>query len=417
MNTENDFLLKQKNKIWTVHPGIHVIGAIGNALSIETDLGIIQVDTGMTRKMAREVLDNLRTVSNAPVHTIIYSHGHNGYNHGAIAFIEAAEERNEPRPKIVAHERLPFRYRRYEETGELQQYLNAMQFRMPLDTAYRPSRYTYPDITFKETLRMNMGNRIVEVIWAPSETDDSIAIWLPEERVLYTGPAVIYSCINVGTPLRTQRDDVRWADTLDKLIALRPEVLIPSYGKPIKGEEEIQKMLNNMADGLRYLRKEVVDRMNQGMTDVEILHDITYPPEYFEHPWSQPIYGCPDMIVRDIYRSENGWWDRNPTNLHPADPGQSATAVADAIADKKRVLQKTIELKDSGEIQTALHVIDTLALAPGTAGEIGEAKKLKSELLHLRSKDVPSVVSTNLYLSAADRLDRETTDKKGDNSG
>jgi len=221
----------------------------------------------------------------------------------------------------------------------------------------------------------------------------------------------------VGTPLRTQRDDVRWADTLDKLIALRPEVLIPSYGKPIKGEEEIQKMLNNMADGLRYLRKEVVDRMNQGMTDVEILHDITYPPEYFEHPWSQPIYGCPDMIVRDIYRSENGWWDRNPTNLHPADPGQSATAVADAIADKKRVLQKTIELKDSGEIQTALHVIDTLALAPGTAGEIGEAKKLKSELLHLRSKDVPSVVSTNLYLSAADRLDRETTDKKGDNSG
>ena len=245
------------------------------------------------------------------------------------------------------------------------------------------------------------------MIWAPSETDDSIAVWLPEEKVLYGGPAVISSCINIGTPLRTQRDDKRWVNTLEKYAALQPEVLIPGFGKVVKGKDEIQIMLNNMAEGLRYLRREVTKRMNQHMTDVEILHDIEYPAEYFDQPWSAPLYGCPDMIVRDIYRSENGWWDRNPTNLHPAHPKEAASAVLAAISDRKSILDKAKGLMEAGDVQLALHVIDILALAPDDDDDVKEAKKLKSELLHLRSKDVPSIVSTNLYLSHADALDKE----------
>jgi alkyl sulfatase BDS1-like metallo-beta-lactamase superfamily hydrolase len=263
----------------------------------------------------------------------------------------------------------------------------------------------FPDVTFSEILRLNMGNRNVEILWAPSETDDSIAVWLPEEGVLYGGPAVIMSCINIGTPLRTQRYAVRWAETLEKFIALRPKILIPSFGETVSDPDEIQRMLGLMAESLRYLQREVIKRMNQGMTDVEIIHDITYPPELFQQPWTGPVYGCPDYIVRDIYRSENGWWDRNPTSLHPAHPDRAAEAVLEAIKDRKFVLEKARALKDAGEIQLALHVIDLLALAPGDDSEVNAARKLKSELLHLRSNDVPSFVSTFLYLSAADRLD------------
>lgn len=408
-NQESGFTLARKQKIQTVHSGIYVIGAIGNTVAIETDLGFIQIDTGADEKMAKNVLAQLRTISDIPVHTIIYSHGHNGYNFGVKAFIKEAEKRGEPRPQIIAHERLPVRYRRYQETSDLQNYLSNIQFRYPLERKMQ-SVYIFPDITFSDILRLNMGNRIVEILWAPSETDDSIAVWLPKERVLYSGPAVIMSCPNIGTPLRTLRDSTRWAETLDKMIALRPEVLIPSYGSTIKGTEEVQKILGNMAEVLRYLRREVVRRMNQGMTDVEILHDINYPPELFDQPWTRPTYGCPDMIVRDIYRSENGWWDRNPTNLHPERPDLVARAIFEAIGDRKQVLEKTKQLMDSGEVQLALHVIDLLALANGEESEIWEAKKLKSKLLHLNSKEVPSIVSTNLYLSHADLLDKMIQD-------
>ena len=76
--------------------------------------------------------------------------------------------------------------------------------------------------------------------------------------------------------------------------------------------------LTMTAEALRWLRVEVVERMNRGMSEAEILADMSYPPELFDHPWMAPTYGCADYIVRDLYREENGWWDRNPTTLHPA---------------------------------------------------------------------------------------------------
>jgi hypothetical protein len=54
----------------------------------------------------------------------------------------------------------------------------------------------------------------------------------------------------------------------------------------------------------------------------------------------------------------------------------------------------------------ALYVVDLLALAQGDEKEVVEARKLKVELLRLRSKDVPSIVSTNLYLSGAEHLEK-----------
>jgi len=405
LNEEGGFILHVQKEMEIVLPGVYVLGALGNAVAIETEKGFIQVDTGMNRNMALSLLQKLREIRDAPVHTIIYSHGHNGYNQGAATFLLEAQERGEPRPLVLAHERVPVRYHRYQETAALQSFLNSIQFRLPAGANPVRPEYVFPDVTFKEILRLDGSDRPVEVHWAPSETDDSLAVWLPRERVLYTGPAVIWACLNPGTPLRTQRDAVRWAQTLDRFMALRPEILIPSYGPTLRGAGEIQKALGNMADGLRYLRCEVVERMNRGMTDVEIIHDITYPPEYFNQPWSAPIYGCPEYIVRDIYRSENGWWNRNPTDLHPARPDLAARAVLEAIGDRGLVLERARVLRDAGEIQLALHVVDLLALTQGDEKEVVEARKLKAELLRLRAEDVPSIVSTNLYLSSADRLE------------
>ncbi|MBT4263461.1 MAG: MBL fold metallo-hydrolase [Deltaproteobacteria bacterium] len=393
-------------KARTCHPGVHILGGMGNTTAFETEQGYVLIDAGFNEAMAAGFMQALQEIKAAPIHSIVYSHGHAGYNNAAWYYQEMASEKGEPAPQIVAHKNLPLRYQRYDETWQLQHYLNGMQFRMSFDGREK-TRHTYPTVTFQDRLRLNLGNRAVEVIWAPSETDDSVAVWLPDEKVLYTGPAVIAACINIGTPLRTQRDDKRWVKTLENFAALEPEVLIPNFGKVIKGKDEIQFMLNNMAEGLRYLRREVTERMNRHMTDVEILHDIEYPAEYFEQPWSAPLYGCPDMIVRDIYRSENGWWDRNPTNLHPAHPGAAASAVLAAISDRKAVLDKAENLMEAGEVQLALHVIDILALAPDDDDDVKAAKKLKSKLLHLRSKNVPSIVSSNLYLSLADSLDKE----------
>lgn len=398
--------LAYRTETTTPAPGVHVFQAQGNAVAIETERGVVQIEAGPGRGVTRRMIETVRERTDAQILAICYSHGHLGYNAGAPQWLEHARERGEPPPRLIAHENLVRRYRRYEETARLQQLFVEIQFRVPLGTLTGPLEITYPDETFREALTLAGPGRTVQLLWAPSETDDAIAAWLPEDRILYGGAAVIPSIPNVGTPLRTLRDPVRWADTLERLAALRPRLVIREFGPPLEGEEEAQRVMGLTARALRWLRAEVVARLNRGMTDVEILHDLAYPPELFEQPWMIPIYGCADYIVRDVVRSETGWWDRNPTHLHPASPDAAGAAVLSALADRGAVLDRARELAKAGETQLALHVIDLLALAPGDDLEVVEARRLKAELTRARAEESRSFVSRSLYLSSAELIER-----------
>jgi uncharacterized sulfatase len=258
-----------------------------------------------------------------------------------------------------------------------------------------------PSETFRESLTLASGERRVELLWAPSETDDAIVLWLPEEKLLYGGAAVTPSIPNVGTPLRSLRDPVRWADSLDRLASLEPELLVMEFGPAIEGRDRIQEILRLTAAALRWLRDQVVERINRGLGVVEILHDLDYPAALFDRPWMQPIYGDPDYIVRDIFRAETGWWDRNPTSLHPAHPDEAGAAVLSAITDRGAVLERARALAAQGQAQLALHVVDVLALAPGDDPDVVAARALKAQLCRTLAEGARSFVSQSLYVSSA----------------
>ena len=138
-----------------------------------------------------------------------------------------------------------------------------------------------------------------------------------------------------------------------------------------------------------------------------------YPEELFGVPWMKPTYGDPSYIVRDIYRSENGWWDRNPTTLHPEPPEAVGAAVARAITDKPAVIASAQALADAGQWQLALHVIDLLATAHGDAPELAQARALKAAWLRERAAQVASYVSRNLYKVSADMIEQGTQGRFG----
>ncbi|MFM0698246.1 alkyl sulfatase dimerization domain-containing protein [Paraburkholderia sediminicola] len=394
-------VLMPKLQLTDIVPGVHTIGGQGNSMMIETARGIVLVDAGPGGDITRSMIAQLRLVSSQPVYAIVYSHGHAGYNAGVRTWMDHAAERGEPLPILIARAGVPERYRRYVETAPLQAWLNSRQFRKAMKPA-QPAHFPTPDVTFEDRLTLDCGDRIIELIAAPSETSDALAVWLPAERLLYGSAAMIRSLPNVGTPLRTIRDPLRWADTLDKLYALDPAIVLPEFGDPIRDPQEIEDAFLIPARALRYLRAEVVKRMNQGMNERDILHDIELPETLFGHKFMRPIYGAPDYIVREIWRMENGWWDRNPTHLHPARPRDAAAAVLSALADPKRVLAEARALQSEGETQLALHVLDLLALAETDTPEVRAARELKAQLCRERATQVPSIVSRQLLLSSAE---------------
>ena len=386
-------------EVQVIAPGVYTVGLQGNSLAVWTDQGLLVVDSGPAPHLVPPVLAGLREHADQPVRWIVYSHGHLGYNYGVPGFLAAADERGEPRPTVLAHENVVHRYRRYLETAGLQNRINARQFRRPIEDFPPVPPLTFPDRTYRESLTVESTGRTVRLLWAPSETDDVTAVWLPQDRILYASAAVINGIPNIGTPMRTMRDTVRWADTLDRLAALDPAIVIPEFGEIL--QDDPARQLTATAAALRWLRRAVVDRLNEGMGVDDIVHDIDYPAELFDVPWMRENYGHRDYIVRDIVRSETGWWDGNPTTLHPCASAIAAGERAAAITDKQAVLDRAAELRDAGQVQQALHVIDLLALAPGDEPDIVLARKLKGELCALRASQASSYVSRSLYRTGA----------------
>lgn len=394
-----------------VSEGVWVLAAQGNAFAVETAEGVVLVDTGPGGRKTERMIAELRTLTEAPVAAICYSHGHVGYNVGVPQWIDHNAERGEPAPRIIAHRNLPLRYQRYRETEGYQAILNEMQF-WGFSERFDPIKVD-PTETFDDHLVVSESPR-VELIWTPSETDDAISLWLPETRTLFTGPAVPADFIpNVGTPQRSLRLTGRWADTLDRLAGLRPEILVIEFGPFVTGDDLIQKRLTTTAHALRWLRREVVERLNRGLGERDILADLDYPDEIFDHPWLTWAYGSPEYIVRDLIREESGWWDRNPTTLHPSPPDAVARATFDAIADPDVVIARAEALAADGDPQLAMHVIDLVALGPDDEPAVIRARSLKADLCRARSKQIAPYPSKGLYKSSGIRLKQGITSWEG----
>ena len=395
-----------------VKPGIYILPAQGNGLAIETDESFVVIDSGPGGKVSRRMIENVRSVSDKPVSMICYSHGHLGYNDGVDEWLAHNADRGESPALLVAHENLMVRYHRYRQTKGLQSILAGMQF------PGAKLRFTIrdPDLVFSERLSLPVRGRRVELLWVPAETDDCIAAWLPDDGLLYSGAAFPGTTIpNIGTPLRTQRFTIRWAESCELMASLDADTLVQEFGPVIEGKQAVKDRLMKTAESLRWFRGEVVRRMNSGMDEREILEDMIYPDYINELEYMKARYGAPEYIVRDIYREENGWWDRNPTTLHPTGLDAAGDAVLSAIGDPEAVISRAEELRDAGEIQLALHVIDLVANAGSVNDVVLKARRVKAALCRQRAKEVRPYVSKALFESSARLLeDGEVSWKKPD---
>ena len=391
----------------TVDPGPGVFGQqqAGWLVTIETQDGLVQIDTG---DAAAGSLAAIRRRSDSPISDIIFSHGHQRYNLSCREWIVDCVQRSGRVPRVIAHRNVARRQARYVESSGLQNRLLERQFRFPPGSLEgREFAFTTPTHTFDTSFTIETPGRTIDVVWAPSETDDAVAVWLREDRILYGGPACIPFFPNVGSPQRPWRDPQRWATTLDNLASYPAETLICEFGEPIAGAAAIQEYLATTAAALRWCHSTVVALMNQGLTVAEIVNMVEPPAEIFDKPWLQEGYTSLEHVLRDVYRGQFGWWeDLNPTSLHPAHPHDVAREIRAAIGDPTTVLARAQALADAGEVKLALHVVDLLALEPGSDPVTVHARTLKADLCRRAAATNTSYVTQSLYLHGADELER-----------
>ncbi len=399
-----------------VADGIAFVPSSGNVSAVDTDDGLLLVDTG-SALAAQQIHATLRTWSPRRLHTAIYSHGHIDHVFGVPVWEAESAEHGWLPPQVVAHEALPARFDRYIRTAGYNGIINRRQFN--IDSLEWPTEYRYPDRTYSDRLDLDIGGRPALLHHARGETDDHTWTWLPDQRVLCCGDLFIWASPNAGNPQKVQRYPLEWADALRRMLALYelpeggPEVLLPGHGYPVIGEDRVRQALGDTAELLESLVDQTLDLMNRGARLDEAIHTVSPPARLMERPYLQPVYDEPEFIVRAVWRLYGGWWDGNPATLKPASERALALELADlaggagALADRALALveassttgsHRAAPVTDDGPMRLAAHLAELAWLAaPDDPG----VREVRGAVFTARAEAASSTMARGVFSWAA----------------
>lgn len=370
--------------------------------AFDTDEGLVLVDTAVEQASPR-VAEDLREVTDAPVHTAIYTHGHLDHAYGLEHFL--AEDQDDPR--VLAHENVPDRFARYARTAGHNEAVNARQFGGTADATGdladdSGSRFRAPDypptVTYEEGVTLSVGDLTFEIHHGKGETDDHSWVYCPERGVLCSGDFHINVAPNAGNPQKVQRYPWAWADTLQEMAALGPRHLCPGHGEPVvDGPDEIQDRLLDSAAYLEAVVEETLEALNDGSPPhVDIVHEVDVPT--YDAPWLAETYDEGEFIARNVIRYYGGWWSGRPSELKPAPRAALAEELADLAGGAQTLADRALALAGS-DMRLACHLADYALEAAPDNETVQEAV---ASVYERRAAAEENLMSGNLYSSAAE---------------
>jgi cyclase len=133
-------------------------------------------------------------------------------------------------------------------------------------------RYRLPDITFSQEITLYLGKHSFHLIPVPGHTPSETAVYVPEEKVVFTSDNVI-----TGMPIMVNAVPEEWLVSLKKLQTLDVEKIVPGHG-PLCDKAQLQVMYDNV----KYVIDAVRAAIAKGWSLKEIQEKVTlverFPP-------------------------------------------------------------------------------------------------------------------------------------------
>jgi len=264
--------------VWMVQ-GVSALGSsanrnfISNAAFVVTADGVVVIDALGSPALAEELLAAIRQITPQPVRRVIVTHYHADHVYGLQVFRAAGAE-------IVAHQ--GGRAYLHSDTAALRLQASREEMYPWID---ENTRLAAADRWIDGPERFTMGG--VEFVLqpvGPAHTPEDLVVYLPRQRVLFSGDLVFRGRI----PFVGQADSAGWIASLDRLLSFETERIVPGHGPVSDGAREDLQLTR---DYLQYLR----DTMGEAARNLEPFEEA-----YAKADWSRfeglPLFRAANRI-------------------------------------------------------------------------------------------------------------------------
>ena len=364
---------------------------------VVTDEGVVIVDTG-TGTVAPLVKEEIARETDKPVKYIIYTHGHFDHTEGAPAFMDQ-------HPEVIGHENVVPRFDRYQRMAPYFRHIMEIQIRQTLPI--RKAAFVYPTITYRDDYSFKLGGLTFNLFHGKGESDDGTLVWVPELKTVFCGDLLEASFPNLGNPFKVMRYAREWADTLERVLALTPDLAIGG-DVVLTDNGEINAHFRETIELLRYLEDAVIDAANRGRNLEQMTEEIKLPPHLENSPNLRQIYSRREFAIYNIWKRYCGYFDFSPSSVLPGPKKELASVARELIGNDDAILQKATDLFENGRLQLALETLDLILKVDE---DNVPARRLRLRILEKLAGNDICLMSRNVWTYYGD-ADREFLERR-----
>jgi glyoxylase-like metal-dependent hydrolase (beta-lactamase superfamily II) len=262
-----DATVKVSDHVWVIPDGN--VPLVPNVGIIVGSRATLVIDTGLGPRNAETVLREVAKVSSHKELYLVATHFHPEHAGGASAF--------PPGSKFIASS-VEARDLKELGPGMMQAFSRISPVHADL---LRDVQLREPDVVFDDLYRLDLGDVQVQLMaLGPTHTRGDTGAFVEPDRVLFAGDVVLnqaFLAFGAQSSART------WIESLDRLAALHPVLVVPSHG-PTGGPHVIDQQRQVLTD----LRTAVEARRAQGQPVDEVTAALTTEFQAKHPEWRSP---------------------------------------------------------------------------------------------------------------------------------